>query len=263
MQSTTRRLAGLSALLLAGSAFALAQPRQPYSSGIPWNVPESVAVPTMDDPAPVPDDAIVLFDGSDLDAWQAEDGGEAQWIVEDNTMRPRNGVIQTRQTFGDVQVHVEFMTPAKVSGDGQGRGNSGVFLAGLYEVQVLDSYENETYPDGQAAAIYKQTPPLVNASRGPGEWQTYDILFEAPRFAEDGSVERPAYVTVLHNGVAVQVHREILGRTLFMEPPSYEPHGDGPIVLQDHGNPVRFRNVWVRPLTLDDTDRQATTRPAE
>ena len=165
------------------------------------------------------------------------------------TGKPKTGDIQTRQGFGDVQLHVEWRTPVVVEGEGQGRGNSGVFLQGLYEVQVLDSYNNRTYSNGQAASLYKQHSPLVNASRGPGVWQTYDIVFKAPRFAGDGSVLSPAYVTVFHNGVLVQNHVELKGPTIYRGYPEYEAHADRlPISLQDHSNPVSYRNVWVREL---------------
>jgi len=198
-----------------------------------------------------PSDAIVLFDGTDLSAWESVGGGDAQWRIEDAAMiaGAGEGDIATRQGFGDVQLHIEWRTPQEVVGDGQGRGNSGVFLMQRYEVQVLDSYDNRTYSNGQAASIYKQHIPLVNASRGPGEWQSYDIVFRAPRFAADGSVERPAILTVLHNGVLVQDHAVLRGPTVYIGDPSYEAHDSRePIQLQDHGNPVSYRNVWVREL---------------
>jgi hypothetical protein len=198
-----------------------------------------------------PSDAIVLFDGTDLSAWQHADGRDAEWSVTGGamTVTPKSGDIQTRQGFGDVQLHIEWATPSMVEGEDQGRGNSGVFLQGLYEVQVLDSYNNRTYSNGQAASLYKQHIPLVNASRAPGEWQSYDIVFEAPRFSADGSVERPAYVTVFHNGVLVQNHVELTGPTVYRGQPEYSAHPDRlPIMLQDHSNPVRYRNIWVREL---------------
>ena len=164
------------------------------------------------------------------------------------------GTITSKQAFGDAQFHIEFRTPAEVKGDGQGRGNSGLYIMGKYEVQILDSYDNPTYFDGQAAGLYKQFPPLANASRGPGDWQTYDVLFEAPRFDENGSLVRPAYATVLHNGVAVQVHQELRGGTSWTDVPSYEAHPEKlPFNLQWHGNPVSFRNIWVRELDLKRT----------
>ncbi|VAX42800.1 putative multi-domain protein [hydrothermal vent metagenome] len=203
-------------------------------------------------PAPVPSDAVVLFDGTSTAAWQHGDGRDAEWIVkEDGSMqvKPGSGDLLTREHFGDCQLHIEWATPEVAIGKGQGRGNSGVFFFGMYEVQILDSYKNQTYADGQAAALYGQYPPAVNASRGPGEWQTFDIIFEAPRFARDGTLEKPAFVTVLHNGVVVQHRREFVGRTAHRAVASYSPHASaGPIKLQDHGNPMRFRNIWVRPL---------------
>ena len=195
-----------------------------------------------------PSDAIVLFDGKDLSAWKGGKG-PARWKVENGYMEVnKTGGIRTAQEFGDCQLHIEFATPAEVVGDSQGRGNSGVFLMGRYEVQVLDSYKNATYPDGQAAALYGQTPPLVNASRPPGAWQTYDIIFEAPRFDGD-KLLRPGYMTVIHNGVVVHHRRELIGGTTHRRLAKYTPHPPaGPIQLQDHGNPTRFRNIWVRPL---------------
>jgi phosphodiesterase/alkaline phosphatase D-like protein len=198
-----------------------------------------------------PSDAIVLFDGRDLDAWQHGDGTPASWRVADEevTVVAGSGPIETKQAFGDIQLHIEWRTPTEVEGEGQGRGNSGVFLQKRYEIQVLDSFGNRTYSNGQAASIYKQAMPLVNASRGPGEWQAYDIIFIAPRFAHDGTVLRPATVTVFHNGVLVQNHVELAGSTVFIGPPSYEPHGaKEPLMLQEHGNRVSFRNIWVREL---------------
>ncbi|MCR9244834.1 MAG: DUF1080 domain-containing protein [bacterium] len=200
-------------------------------------------------PAPVPADAIVLFDGKSLNAWRGRKG-DAKWSIRDGYAEVnRTGDIQTKQEFGDCQLHVEWATPAEVKGDSQGRGNSGVFLFGRYEIQVLDSYENVTYADGQAAALYGQQPPLVNACRKPGEWQTYDILFRAPRFLDDGSVKSPARVTVIHNGIVVHDCQDYLGPSAHRNLPKYRKHGPkGPIRLQDHGNPVRFRNIWVREL---------------
>ncbi len=205
---------------------------------------------TQDQPGRPPSDAVVLFDGKSLDRWQ-EGGKPVRWKVEDGAMviAPKGGSIASKDEFGDCQIHLEFASPKPPKGEGQGRGNSGVMVMGQYEIQVLDSYEAQTYPDGQAAAIYGQYPPLVNASRPPGEWQTYDILFTRPRFKDDGSVETPAYVTMFHNGVLVHNHDALLGAVAFRAVAKYSKHGPkGPIVLQDHGNPVRFRNIWVRPL---------------
>ncbi len=197
-----------------------------------------------------PSDAVVLFDGTSLSEWVSVREGEALWKVEDGIMTvvPGSGHIRTKQHFGSVQLHVEWRTPAEVVGNGQGRGNSGVFLQEFYEVQVLDSYDNVTYSNGQAGSLYKQHIPLVNASRGPGVWQTYDIVFNAPVFAEDGVLIRPAFVTVMHNGVLIQNHAALSGPTLNIGLPEYEPHGNLPIVLQDHGNPVSYRNIWLRKL---------------
>ncbi len=198
-----------------------------------------------------PSDAIILFDGSSLDNWVGRNNQAVQWSLEDGIMTvvPRSGDIRTKHGFGDVQLHIEWRTPAEVKGAGQGRGNSGIFLMDRYEVQVLDSYENPTYPNGQAASIYKQHIPLVNACREPGEWQTYDIIFMAPRFNEKGRVTHPARITVIHNGVLVQNNVELWGTTKFIGLPQYEAHSDRePIRLQDHGDLVSFRNIWVREL---------------
>jgi len=203
-------------------------------------------------PGDPPSDAIILFDGKNLSGWKSlRDGSDAKWLVKDGyvQVQPRTGDIVTKQEWGDCQLHIEWATPAEVKGDSQGRGNSGVFLMGRYEVQVLDSYQNPTYFHGQAASIYKQHAPLVNASRKPGEWQTYDIIFSAPQFDEIGNVAKPARVTVFHNGVLVQNDVEIYGETFNDRAPQYIPHGPtGPLKLQDHGNPMRFRNIWVRKL---------------
>jgi hypothetical protein len=193
-----------------------------------------------------PSDAIILFDGKDLSHWTP-----AKWKVQKGYMEvvPKAGDIATREKFGDVQLHIEWATPALVKGTSQGRGNSGVFLQSRYEVQVLDSFENPTYADGQASAIYGQWPPLVNASRRPGEWQTYDIVFEAPRFDGEKLV-KPAFITVFHNGVLVQNHREAMGPTMHKELAKYVPQpAEDSLKLQDHGNPVRYRNIWVRRIS--------------
>lgn len=197
-----------------------------------------------------PSDAIVLFDGTDLAAWESAGGGTARWHVSDGamTVAPGAGDIRTRQAFGSVQLHLEFRTPAVVSGEGQGRGNSGVFFHERYEVQVLDSYENRTYSNGQLGSVYKQYAPLVNPARPPGEWQTYDILFDAPVFDADGDLLKPAYLTVILNGVLIHNHVEVRGDTPYRGLPVYEAHGPGSIKLQDHGNPTSFRNIWVREL---------------
>lgn len=203
-----------------------------------------------------PSDAVVLFDGKDLANWTSDkEGEETKWIVKDGAMQPTkdSGMIRSKQEFGSCQLHVEFATPSKVEGEGQGRGNSGVFLMGKYEVQVLDSYENSTYPDGQCAALYGRAVPLVNACRKPGEWQTYDIVFHRPIFDAAGQVTKRATFTVIQNDVLVLDHVELSGGNGWLGSHAvtdYEPHGDkGPIEFQDHGNPVVFRNVWVRELT--------------
>jgi hypothetical protein len=190
----------------------------------------------------------VLFDGTDLSAWRQGDE-VAKWRVADGFMEVNGtGSIETAERFGDIQLHLEWAAPKEVASNSQGRGNSGVFLMGIYEVQILDSYENVSYADGQAAAMYGQYPPAVNACRAPGEWQTYDIFFRAPVFEGDELVS-PAVVTVVHNGVVVHHAREFMGRTAHRQVAAYGAHApEGPIGLQDHGNPVRFRNVWVRRL---------------
>lgn len=199
--------------------------------------------------AEAPSDAIVLFDGRDLSKWKAkEGGGEAQWPVEEGVFTVGKGDISTKEEFGDFQLHIEWSAPDKVVGKSQGRGNSGIFLQDRYEVQVLDSYQNRTYSNGQAASIYKQHPPLVNATRPPSEWNVYDIIYTAPRFKENGSVFTPARVTVIHNGVLVQNNVQIKGPTEYIGLPEYKPHGKAPISLQDHGNPVSYRNIWIREL---------------
>jgi hypothetical protein len=207
---------------------------------------------TQETPGTPPSDAIVLFDGTDLSAFKsARTGGPATWKVENGYVEvvDKAGYIETRQAFGDVQLHVEFRTPTPPKDKSQGRGNSGIFFMGRYEVQVLDSYENETYPDGQAAAAYGQYPPLVNASRPPGTWQVYDIVFEAPRFDAQGVAVKPARVTVFHNGILVQHATELTGPTAHKRRPPYEAHpAKLPLRIQDHSNPVRFRNIWVREL---------------
>ena len=213
--------------------------------------PPVVQVPDLKLPVAPPSDAVVLFDGKDLSHWRRSDGGAAKWTVQDGYFATvaGTGYLHTQEAFGDVQLHIEWAAPAPAIGNGQGRGNSGVFLMGLYEVQVLDSYQNETYADGGAAAIYGQYPPLYNASRPPGEWQSYDIFFRRPRFDAQGGLLRPARVTVLHNGVLVQDNVELTGPTSWLQNAPYKTHADRlPISLQDHSNPVRFRNIWARDL---------------
>ena len=209
-------------------------------------------------PAPAPSDAVVLLGhDDDLGAWQMADGSAAAWTMRDGVLQTGKGMLRTRQQFTDVQLHVEFATPSEVKGDSQGRGNSGVFLAGVFEIQVLDSYRNITYADGQAASMYGQYPPLVNAMRAPGEWQTFDIVFKAPRFAAGGALETPAIVTVLHNGVVVHHATAFWGPTSHRSVLPYtQEMARGPLALQDHGNPVRYRNIWIRELKEYDGDRQ-------
>ena len=205
---------------------------------------------TQETPGRPPSDATVLFDGAGLDGWRDKDGNPVKWKVENGYMEvvPHTGDIFSKTEFGDCQLHVEWAAPAEVVGDGQGRGNSGVFLMGRYEIQVLDCYDNPTYPDGTTGGIYGQCPPLVNACRKPGEWQVYDIIWIAPRFAGDKMVS-PGRVTVLFNGVVIHHFREILGPTTHRKLPEVTPHpAVGPLKLQDHNNPVRFRNIWFRSI---------------
>ena len=206
--------------------------------------------PPKIDAGPPPSDAIVLFDGKDLSQWLTEDNKPAQWEVKDGVATVNGtGDIYTKEKFADCQLHVEWATPKEIVGEGQGRGNSGIFFQGRYEVQVLDSFTNKTYFHGQAGAVYKQHVPLVNASREPGEWQTYDIVFHAPRFGADGNLATPGRVTVLHNGVLVQDNVTIQGATRHDVTPQYWRHDEKePLKLQDHHNPVRYRNIWIRPL---------------
>jgi hypothetical protein len=203
------------------------------------------------DGADAPSDATVLFDGKDLSKWQSSDGGgDAKWKVENGYMETtKTGKIRTKEEFGDFQLHMEWATPEKVEGTGQGRGNNGVNIYGRYEIQVLDSFNNPTYPDGQAAAVYGQTPPLVNASRGPGQWQTYDIVFESPRWDESGKLVKNGNVTVIHNGVIVQHKTELMGGTQHKQIMPFKQHPPhGYLELYEHGNAVRFKNIWIRPL---------------
>jgi lysophospholipase L1-like esterase len=222
-----------------------------WRMAIEWPRPKVVDPgPAAERPAPIPADAVVLFDGHDMSAWQNGD----DWKVADGVVTVGKGQIVSKQGFGDCQVHVEFRLPSPATGKGQGRGNSGVFLMGKYEIQVLDSFEDGsdgplTYPDGQCGALYKQRPPAVNACRKPGEWQSYDILFTRPRFAADGTLDTPGRISVVHNGIAIHSNAEILGETFWHQPPGYQQHPDAlPLAIQDHGNPVQFRSIWVRPF---------------
>ncbi|MBW8001440.1 MAG: DUF1080 domain-containing protein [Planctomycetes bacterium] len=200
-----------------------------------------------------PSNAIILFDGRDISKWELKKNGKAaKWKVENGYMEvaKKAGDIRTKQKFGDCQLHIEWAAPIKVKDKSQGRGNSGVFLMGLYEVQVLDSFNNRTYADGQAGALYGQSPPLYNVCRGPGKWQSYDIIFRRPRFAKNGSITKAGRVTVLHNGIIIQDSVELLGPTEHKKRAKYKQHADKlPIILQDHGNKVRYRNIWLIELS--------------
>lgn len=258
-----RRVDG--AVYSPGTEFIVGYADTPYLPGGRWRVHDAerprpeIVRPKTGVFTPPPSDAIVLFDGADLSAWRLMYEGAAEWVVENGAMRVPSGEqgrppaeIETRQAFGDIQLHLEWRTPSTVVSGSQGRGNSGVFLMGRYEVQVLDSYENPTYADGQASALYGWKPPLKNASLPPGEWQSYDIVFEAPRFGEDGSVRSPAYVTVLHNGVLTHNREAFLGLSTHRQILPYAAHEPrAPLRLQDHGDPVEFRNIWVRELDLN------------
>jgi 3-keto-disaccharide hydrolase len=214
--------------------------------------PPVIRVGALAGPVSAPSDAIVLFDGHDLSKWTVQGSNTAaKWKIENGYMEvvAKTGNIETKQGFGDVQLHVEWMAPTPAEGEGQDRGNSGVFLMRSYELQVLDSYDNVTYADGQAGAVFGQYPPLVNASRPPGQWQTYDIIFHRPRFDANGSVQAPARMTVFQNGVVVQDDVTLTGPTAFQRRPSYSRHPDRmPLGLQDHAHPVRYRNIWIRDL---------------
>lgn len=246
----------LAALTLAVAAWAQTRPE---ATEVWQPVPPVVASGIA--PGAAPSDAIVLFDGTSLGAWASADdpSAPARWTVADGvlTVKKGTGNIQTRRSFSDYQLHLEWRIPPNVTGAGQERGNSGVFLASTgpgdsgYELQILDSYENNTYVNGQAGSLYKQFPPLANACRPPGEWQTYDVVWTAPRFHLDGSLQSPARVTVLQNGVLIQNNVELTGQTLFIGKPFYRSHGPAPIKLQAHGDasePISFRNIWARPL---------------
>lgn len=235
----------------------------PLEPGLPWHVhdPERPQPPivtpgaTFSDMAPPPSDAIVLFDGKNLDQWvDKKTKGPVAWRVEDGVAISAKGDIETTNTFGDLQLHVEFREPTPPKGTGQSRGNSGVFLMGQFEVQVLDCYQNQTYADGATGGLYGQHPALANACRPPGEWQTYDIAFTVPHFDADGKLVTPAYVTVFHNGVLVQNHQAFRGATNWRSPGKYQPGvSSGPLALQFHNNAVAFRNIWVRsfPVVTD------------
>lgn len=237
----------VSAALLIPAISAHAQQGDPKDTEVWTPVP---AVITPGNGTAAPSDAIVLFDGKNLDQWEAEKGGAAPWTLSDGTMTvtPKKGGIKTKESFEDFQLHIEWRAPSVVKGESQGRGNSGIFLQSNYELQVLDNYNNKTYSNGQAGSLYKQAIPLVNACKKPGEWQEYDVIWTAPRFNDDGSLKSPARITVLHNGVLVQNNTELLGKTLYIGKPFYEKHGAMPLALQDHGDLVSYRNIWIRKL---------------
>jgi hypothetical protein len=238
-------------LLLSTATYSQTTPREQLDPKVTevWDLKPKKIAPGAN-AGEAPSDATVLFNGKDLGEWTALDGSAPKWEVKDGafTVVKGGGDIKTKKTFGDFQLHIEWRAPSEVVGEGQGRGNSGIFLQERYELQVLDSYESVTYSNGQAASIYKQSVPLVNACRKPGEWQTYDIIYTAPRFAASGRVIVPAYVTVLHNGVVVQSHTQINGPTEYKGLPVYAVHDKGGIKLQDHGNPVSYRNIWIREM---------------
>jgi hypothetical protein len=245
-------------------AFAQQRPATAAPPGRPEDTEQWTPVPRVVAPGPTndapPADAVVLFDGHDLAQWVAtKDQSPAHWTVADGvlTVDKAAGNIETTRRFTDYQLHIEWRIPEGITGSGQARGNSGVFLASIgpgdagYELQIMDSYNNPTYVNGQAGSIYKQFPPLVNASRKPGEWQAYDVIWTAPTFNADGTLKTPAFVTALHNGVLVQNHVALKGPTRYIGAPQYEPHGSAPIKLQAHGDksaPISFRNIWLREL---------------
>ncbi len=262
MQTNSLKFLTFATLIPMAIAMSAQQPQLPKPEETEvWSPVPAVVTPGATNTAP-PSDAIVLFDGKNLDEWvSAQDHTPAQWVVADGIMTVKKakgvGNIETKRKFKNYQLHVEWKVPENITGSGQARGNSGVFLASTgpgddgYELQVLDSYNNKTYVNGQAASIYKQSAPLVNANRKPGEWETYDVVWTAPVFNEDGSVKTPAYVTVLFNGVLVQNHFELKGQTLYIGKPFYKRYDSAPIKLQAHGDqsePISFRNVWVREL---------------
>jgi hypothetical protein len=267
-----RTLALLTTAAVCGFAIAADPPKgkvegytdTPLIPGSKWHIHDPnrpqppVVTPgeTFSHLAPPPSDAVVLFDGKDLAKWVGEKGNAPEWKVADGYTEATKGKIRTRDEFGDFQLHLEFATPAKVEGKGQGRGNNGVNIFGRYEIQILDSFENPTYPDGMVGAIYGQRPPLANASKKPGEWQTYDIIFESPRWDDAKKLAKKAYVTVLHNGVLLHHRQELIGHTPFRAASNYDrPHPPkGFIELYYHSNPVRFRNVWIRPVAERTSD---------
>jgi hypothetical protein len=255
-----RKLLMVAFVVLSANAAYAQETNDPKATEVWEPEPEIVAPGATGNTAP-PADALVLFDGKDLDQWASVNkaNAPAQWTVSDGvvTVKKGTGNIRTKRSFTDYQLHLEWRIPENVTGEGQARGNSGLFLASIggadegYEIQILDSYHNRTYSNGQAGAIYKQHIPLANANRKPGEWQTYDVVWTAPRFNDDGSLKSPARVTAFLNGVLVQNNVELQGGTVYIGKPSYKKHGPAPIELQDHGDPsepISFRNIWVREL---------------
>lgn len=259
MHFPVRLIAGIGLGLSAGLALAAAAQDRPGFTDTPllpggkWRVhdadrPAPATVAPAAQPGGAPADAVVLFDGRSLDAWKAD---RKPWTVANGAMTiPKDaGPLTTKQSFGDVQLHLEFRSPNPPTRTSQDRGNSGIWFMERYEIQILDGYQNPTYADGTVGAVYGWKPPLVNASRRPGEWQSYDVIFERPRFGADGKLVRPAYITAFLNGVLVQNHTPMLGTTIWRKVASYQAHPDAaPIQLQDHDSPVSFRNIWVRPL---------------
>lgn len=250
----THRLIFLASFAVTlGTTTVMAQDQSkktPESTEI-WEPQPRIVAPAAQ-PGNAPADAEILFDGKNFDNWTSLDGSSAKWTLKDGAMTVARGTkdIKTKKEFGDFQLHVEWRSPTEVNPQktGQGRGNSGIFLQGRYELQVLDNHNNKTYSNGQASSIYKQHIPLVNACRKPGEWQTYDVIFTAPRFNAEGRLLIPAYVTVMHNGIITQNHVAIWGPTEYIGLPVYKDAGKGPIILQDHGDAVSFRNIWIREL---------------
>ncbi|MFT3932116.1 MAG: DUF1080 domain-containing protein [Chitinophagaceae bacterium] len=249
----------LLASIIVSSLFAQQPKGDPKLTEVYTPVPKVVTPGNTN--ADAPSDAIILFDGKNLDQWTSvkNPGEPAMWTVANGvlTVAKSTGNIQTKKSFTDYQLHLEWQIPANITGEGQARGNSGVFVASTgpgddgYEIQILDCYNNSTYVNGQTGSVYKQAIPMANACKKPGDWQTYDIFWNAPRFNDDGSVKTPAYVTVIHNGVLLQNHTELKGQTFYIGPPSYKKHGPSPIKLQAHGDksePLSFRNIWVREL---------------
>jgi hypothetical protein len=238
-------------LFVSTVAFTQSQPRESLDPRVTevWE-PKPPKVTPGKTAGDAPSDALILFDGKDLNEWTSLNGSAAKWDVKEGAMTVVKGTgdIKTKRTFGDLQLHIEWRAPSVIEGEGQGRGNSGIFLQERYELQVLDSYESVTYANGQAGSIYKQHSPLVNATRPPGEWQSYDVIYTAPRFSDNGRVISPARITVLHNGVLIQNNIAIWGPSEFKGLPVYQSHGKAGIKLQDHGNPVSYRNIWVREL---------------